>query len=162
MKKYGVTFQVRLGSFRLKISPYTVFSISYLAYLVSDNQIKDTKGLIMFAEERLGENRVRFIEDNIYDLWWLAVKLGNTYQKESTAALVLWGPLECFPGMCETPESIAKLAVRLLEGSDGAVADFCCGDGSFLLEAVNRERVLHISALKAMRRSGKWLQSGWN
>ena len=129
----------KVREFSLKISPYTVFSISYLAYLVSDNQIKDTKGLIMFAEERLGENRVRFIEDNIYDLWWLAVKLGNTYQKESTAALVLWGPLECFPGMCETPESIAKLAVRLLEGSDGAVADFCCGDGSFLLEAVNRE-----------------------
>ena len=108
IEKYGVTFQVRLGSFRLKY-PHIRFSV-YLIWhiLLVIIRLRTRRGLIMFAEERLGENRVRFIEDNIYDLWWLAVKLGNTYQKESTAALVLWGPLECFPGMCETPESIAN------------------------------------------------------
>lgn len=121
------------------ISPDLVLWMSYLVYLVSSNQIKDTRELLKFVEDELDEKRRWFIDNSICDLWWLAVRLGKKYQKESMEALLLWGSPEWRSGMCETPESITGLAVRLLEGSGGTVADFCCGCGSFLLEAVNRE-----------------------
>lgn len=124
------------------VSPYKVFCISYLAYLAADNQLKDAKSLMRFTDERMDEKRRRFIEDNIDDLWRLAVKIGTAYQRESLAASVLWGPLweDSRYGFFETSESIVKLSAALLEGTGETVADFCCGCGSFLLEAINREK----------------------
>lgn len=124
-----------------EVSQYKVFCITYLAYLAADNQLKDAKSLMRFTDERMDENRRRFIEDNIDDLWRLVVKIGNAYQRENLASLVLWGPVceDSKWGLIETPESIVKLTAGLLEGTDETVADFCCGCGAFLLEAACRE-----------------------
>ena len=132
-----LSFKVK--GFSSDITPCTVFCVFYLAYLAIDNQIEDTMSLVMFVEKKLDIKRRSFISRNICDLWWLAVKLKADYSKEQIAALMLRGVPEWNLGMCETPESIVRLAGMLLEGTGGTVADFCCGAGSFLLEAVNRE-----------------------
>ena len=140
LEKIGMDILNKIKEVSDAVSPCKIFCISYLAYLAAENRLKDTKSLIRFAEENIPEGQRVFIEKNIDDLWWLAVKLGSTYTGENMAAVLLWFPMSMNQSdSIDTPESIIKLANRLLEGTNESVADFCCGWGQFLLEALGRE-----------------------
>jgi type I restriction enzyme M protein len=61
-------------------------------------------------------------------------------KKEITALAALM-PHEKAPGLLATPLSIIRLAERILDiGPGERAADFCCGAGTFLLDACRRNR----------------------
>lgn len=123
------------------MSPYTVFCVFCLAYWAADSQIKDTRNLMKYVEENLDAERGRFIEENINDLWYVSIKLSNTYPKEDlmAASLLFTAPRDNYIGRRETPESIISIAGLILAGVNETVADFCCGSGSFLLGIQDRD-----------------------
>lgn len=124
-----------------KVSLYTAFCVYCLAYWAADNQIKDTRNLMKYVEEKLDKEQGEFIWKNINDLWYISIKLSGAYPKEDlkAASLLFTAEGEHSMGRRETPGSIIKLAGLILAGTDETVADFCCGSGLFLLGVQDRD-----------------------
>lgn len=122
-------------------SSYTVFCILCLACWVADKQIKSIWELITFVQTELAREQVDFITANINDYWRISIELGSKYTEESLVAAALWFkmPIRYSLGEKDMPESLIELANLILAGTDETVADFCCGKGTFILAAQDRE-----------------------
>ena len=123
----------------MAMTPNNIFGIAYLSYLVADNGIENIKELKEYVETELPLEQSLFIKDCVGDSWSVAIDLGYSYTTETLVATLLWMPLSSgrFGAECETPESVAKLATRILDIKEEKVADFCSGMGNFLLEAID-------------------------
>ena len=129
-------------SYRMKdasgVMPVKVFGMAYLAYLVADNGIENTEELIEYVKNELPIEQSLFVREAIGDAWSVAIDLGYSYTTETLVATLLWMPTSNgrYGAEMETPESIAKLATKVLNIKDDNVADFCSGTGNFLMEAI--------------------------
>lgn len=129
-------------SYRMKdvsgVMPVKVFGMAYLAYLVADNGIENTEELIEYVKNELPIEQSLFVRETIGDAWSVAIDLGYSYTTETLVATLLWMPTSNgrYGAEMETPESIAKLATKVLNIKDDNVADFCSGTGNFLMEAI--------------------------
>ena len=115
-----------------------LFGITYLAFLVSDNNIENEEELIEYIDNRLPVEQTLFVKEAVKDAWSVAIDLGNSYTTKILAATLLWMPASGgrYGAEMETPESIAKLAIKILNIKNDNVADFCSGMGNFLMEAI--------------------------
>lgn len=118
--------------------PSQLFGVAYLAYLVADNGIENTEELIEYVKNELSIEQTLFVREAIGDAWSVAVDLGYSYTTETLMATLLWMPTSSgkYGAEMETPESIAKLATKILNIKNDNVADFCSGTGNFLMEAI--------------------------
>lgn len=118
--------------------PSQLFGVAYLAYLVADNGIENTEELIEYVKNELPIEQSLFVREAIGDAWSVAIDLGHSYTTETLVATLLWMPTSNgrYGAEMETPESIAKLATKVLNIKNDNVADFCSGTGNFLMEAI--------------------------
>lgn len=118
--------------------PSQLFGVAYLAYLVADNGIENTEELIEYVKNELPVEQSLFVREAIGDAWSVAIDLGYSYTTETLVATLLWMPTSSgkYGAEMETPESIAKLAAKILNIKNDNVADFCSGSGNFLVEAI--------------------------
>lgn len=129
-------------SYRMKdasgVMPVKVFGMAYLAYLVADNGIENTEELIEYVKNELPIEQSLFVREAIGDAWSVAIDIGCSYTTETLVATLLWMPTSNgrYGAEMETPESIAKLATKVLNIKNDNVADFCSGTGNFLMEAI--------------------------
>lgn len=72
------------------------------------------------------------------DCWQKILPLAGKYSPEDFAVAAMIQNIDgLFGGNEETPESVLKLAQRILNiKQDEAVADLCCGTGSFILSSI--------------------------
>lgn len=137
-----VTFEI---ASRMKetnnIMPSQLFGVAYLAYIVADNGIENTEELIEYVKNELPIEQSLFVREAIGDTWSVAIELGCFYTTETLVATLLWMPTSNgrYGAEKETPESIAKLATKILNIKNDNVADFCSGTGNFLMEAIGRD-----------------------
>lgn len=118
--------------------PSQLFGVAYLAYLVADNGIENTEELIEYVKNELPIEQSLFVREAIGDAWSVAIDLGCFYTTETLVATLLWMPTSNgrYGAEMGTPESIAKLATKVLNIKNDNVADFCSGTGNFLMEAI--------------------------
>lgn len=118
--------------------PGQLFGMAYLAYLVADNRIENTEKLIEYVKNELPIEQSLFVRESIDDAWSVAIDLGYSYTTKTLAATLLWMPTSNgrYGAETETPESVAKLATKILNINNDNVADFCSGTGNFLMEAI--------------------------
>ena len=124
-----------------EIKSKNVFATAYLAYLVADNKLQNTKELSNYVETELSFEQSLFLKECIGNLWTVAIEIAHDYTVESLLATILWMPISNRRSEInsETPESIVNLATRILNIDNEKVADFCCGVGNFLINAVEQD-----------------------
>lgn len=120
------------------LMPTQLFGMAYLAYLVANNGIENVEELIEYVEKELPVEQSLFVREAVKDAWSVAIDLGVSYTTETLVATLLWMPTSNgrYGAEMETPDSVAKLATRILNIENDKVADFCCGTGNFLMEAI--------------------------
>lgn len=136
-----ITYEIAMRMRDLnRFESHKLFGTAYLAYLVAENGIADTKELIEYTEKELPIEQALFVKESIGDSWSVAIDLGVSYTTEALAATLLWMPISNgkFGGEMETPECVAKLAAEILDIKNEKVADFCCGTGNFLRQAIEK------------------------
>lgn len=127
---------------RIKDSGYTslinVLSVCYAAYLSNKNKITEKEMLIEYLKNNLIEQQFLFIKENVGTLWSLVIEVAREYKSDTLLAVVLFMKTSTgrFGAENETPESIVKLAQKILKPSKESVADFCSGIGSFLSNSI--------------------------
>ena len=121
-------------------SIYGGFCLAYVSYLSLKNAIKNVHQLMEYVELTFSPERVSFIKENIKNLWNVAIEIAEEYSEDELLATVLWWQLQGnrLVGECETPQSIVKLANKILQISNDKVADFCSGIGAFLVSAIEK------------------------
>lgn len=125
-----------------EIKSKNVFATVYLAYLVADNELQNTKELSNYIENQLSFEQSLFLKECIGNLWSVAIEIAHDYTVENLLATILWMPISnrrSEPNS-ETPESIVNLATRILNINNEKVADFCCGVGNFLINAIEQDK----------------------
>ena len=125
-----------------EIKSRNVFATAYLAYLVADNKLQNTKELSNYVETELSFEQSLFLKECIGNLWSVAIEIAHDYTVENLLATILWMPISnrrSEPNS-ETPESIVNLATRILNINNEKVADFCCGVGNFLINAIEQDK----------------------
>jgi len=122
----------------ISYAPENIFGVAYLAYLVANNGLENVNELSEYVQKELPEERTLFVKECVGDAWDIAIDVGQFYSAEAFVATLLWMPLSSgkMGAEFETPESIAKLAAKILNIKNDSVADFCSGTGNFLLEAI--------------------------
>ena len=120
------------------VMPTHIFGMAYLAYLVADNGIENVEELIEYVDKELPMEQALFVREAVKDAWSVAIDLGVSYTTETLVATLLWMPTSNgrYGAEMETPDSVAKLATRILNIENDSVADFCSGTGNFLMEAI--------------------------
>lgn len=120
------------------IMPTHIFGMAYLGYLVADNGIGNVEELIEYIDKELSVEQALFVREAVKDAWSVAINLGVAYRTETLLATLLWMPTSSgrYGAEMETPESVAKLATKILSIKNDDVADFCSGTGNFLMEAI--------------------------
>lgn len=115
---------------------------AYIALVMGETGTSETGDVTSAIKERLGDGfAYEYVASNIGDSWvGLAAALRERFTDDELRDLVLYyDGNERYgkaAGQFSTPESISKLALSVLDVSDGqSVADLGCGGGSFLLDA---------------------------
>ena len=100
--------------------------------------IENVEELIEYVEKELPVEQSLFVREAVKDAWSVAIDIGVSYTTETLVATLLWMPISNgrYGAEMETPDSVAKLATRILNIENDNVADFCCGTGNFLMEAI--------------------------
>ena len=127
------------GTSEIKLK--NVFATVYLAYLVADNELQNTKELSNYIENELSFEQSLFLKECVGNLWSVVIEIAHDYTVENLLATILWMPIlnrRSEPNS-ETPESIVNLATQILNINNEKVADFCCGVGNFLINAVEQD-----------------------
>ena len=125
-----------------EIKSKNVFATVYLAYLVADNELQNTKELSNYIENQLSFEQSLFLKECIGNLWSVAIEIAHDYTVENLLATILWMPISnrrSEPNS-ETPESIVNLATRILNINNEKVANFWCGVGNFLINAIEKDK----------------------
>ena len=123
-----------------EIKSKNVFATVYLAYLVADNELQNTKELSNYIENQLSFEQS--LKECIGNLWSVAIEIAHDYTVENLLATILWMPISNrkSESNSETPESIVNLATQILNINNEKVADFCCGVGNFLINAIEQDK----------------------
>ena len=122
----------------IAVMPTQLFGMAYLAYLVADSGIENVEELIEYVDKELPMEQTLFVREAVKDAWSVAIDIGVSYTTETLVATLLWMPTSNgrYGAEMETPESVAKLATKILSIKNDNVADFCSGTGNFLMEAI--------------------------
>ncbi|WP_029319373.1 N-6 DNA methylase [Butyrivibrio sp. AE3004] len=125
--------------------PLLYYVLVYSAYLAQVNNIEDKEELISFIETKISEQRAMFIKELARENLGIAIKIAKAFSENDLLAYLYVLPRENAGrdgGVYETPESISKLALKILDiKEDDRVADFGSGLGDFItLAAENAEQ----------------------
>lgn len=120
---------------------YKVFGVTYLAYLAKVNKLETAKELSDYVAEQLPIEQGLFLKESVNNSWSMVIEISGAYSAATLLATVLWmqpsnGKAE---GESGTPDSIINLANKILDVKQEKVADFCCGVGNFLVNAVGQD-----------------------
>lgn len=120
---------------------YKVFGVAYLAYLAKVNKLETAKELSDYVAEQLPIEQGLFLKESVNNSWSMVIEISGAYSAATLLAAVLWmqpsnGKAE---GESGTPDSIINLATKILDVQKEKVADFCCGVGNFLVNAVGQD-----------------------
>lgn len=120
---------------------YKVFGVAYLAYLAKVNKLETAKELSDYVAEQLPIEQGLFLKESVNNSWSMVIEISGAYSVATLLAAVLWmqpsnGKAE---GESGTPDSIINLATKILDVQQEKVADFCCGVGNFLVNAVGQD-----------------------
>lgn len=85
--------KVRMQECIKNVSTLNLFIVFLLAYLASENQIKDAIGLYLFVNRKMPKEQKHIIMENINSFWPMAIELANTYTKGSLKAAVFYIPV---------------------------------------------------------------------
>lgn len=117
-----------------------VFAVVYAAYICKESEIDSEKALDEYLQSMEDQPKKEFLAAYLKAQYSLVLSIARKYDTETLLAYLYklpgWesGRVD-EPQLC-TPESINKLAIRLLEIQDSDhVADLGCGIGGFLLAA---------------------------
>lgn len=138
----------KIGNYMKGIGPcdtQTCFVLVYLAYVALVNDIDNIEDLILFIENNVSEERAMFVNEIARDNIEIALQLSKTLTEKDLLLYLYVYPREGaskFGGENGTPESLSKLAIRVLDFKDkDRVADFGSGSGDFLtLATEGREK----------------------
>lgn len=116
--------------------PKQNFILVYLAFVALTNEIDNIDDLLFFIEDKISEQRAMFAKEVARDSIEIALQLSKTFSEEDLLAYLFVFPREYsgrFGGEYGTPESLSKLAVRVLDIKENErVADFGSGAGDFI------------------------------
>ena len=109
---------------------HSYFEFVYAAYLASLNHADNTKALRSLIVSRF-EPRTLYEDDKLN----LALQLAKEHSAVALLAYMYVCPkYDKDEEVCRTPESISRLALKILDAQPGeTIADFGCGFGDFLL-----------------------------
>lgn len=119
---------------------YAAYAVSYVIVKANSLTSCDLSSLDSFlASGEVNENISCFVKEMLGKTWDIVTRVANRYDVNAFKALLLYNHSyqikSCADG---TPTQLSKLACRVLEISDGEyVADYCTGQGSFIVEAFN-------------------------
>lgn len=131
-------------SSQLKNGYYTFpYAAAYTSLLYIKNNMVDIDELEKYVENNLSETRRLFIEENLMRDYRFVSDFSARFSELELAAFILrfegYGGLKS--GEFRTPESVSKLALRILQIKDNeTVADFGSGIGCFLCQALMENR----------------------
>lgn len=112
------------------------FALVYVAYVAQENKIDNIEDLLSFVEENVSEQRAMFVKGAAQDNIEVALELSSAFSKNDLLFYMLVFPRELsgrYSGEYGTPESISKLATKVLEIKENEmVADFGSGCGDFI------------------------------
>ncbi len=123
------------------VDPILSFTLVYLAYTVHTSEMDNLEKLFSYIEEKISPERVMFLKQIVKENGEIALRLSNEFSENDLLAyLRLYPGEEGSKGGGEygTPESISKLALKLLNIKDKErIADFGSGVGGFINLASN-------------------------
>lgn len=125
--------------------PKQNFVLVYLAFVALTNEIDNIDDLLFFIEDKISEQRAMFAKEVARDSIEIALQLSKTFSEEDLLAYLFVFPREYsgrFGGEYGTPESLSKLAVRVLDIKENErVADFGSGAGDFITLATEGHEI---------------------
>ena len=115
---------------------HSSFALVYAAFVAQENELDNRTDLLSFIEENTSEQRAMFVNEAIQDNIDVVFELSKSFSKNDLLSYMLVFPRELsgrYSGEYGTPESISKLATKVLEINENEeVADFGSGCGDFL------------------------------
>lgn len=116
------------------------FALVYAAYLSSEYSIDNTDDLFAYIEKNISEQRALFVKETTGKFIDAAFKTAKEFAKSDLVGylFVYPGDTAKLGGECRTPDSISKLAVKILGiKKEDTLADFGCGTGDFIIQAAD-------------------------
>lgn len=128
--------ELSLGDSRLN------FVLVYIAYIVSINKLDDINQFFSYVKETISEQRELFVKEIVGGNFEIAFQLSKIFSDKELLDFLFKYPREDSKkssSMFETPNSLSRLALRLLDIKEGErVADFGSGAGDFISVAVKK------------------------
>lgn len=128
--------ELSLGDSRLN------FVLVYIAYIVSINKLDDINQFFSYVKETISEQRELFVKEIVGGNFEIAFQLSKIFSDKELLDFLFKYPREDSKkssSMFETPNSLSRLALRLLDIKEGErVADFGSGVGDFISVAVKK------------------------
>lgn len=118
-----------------------IIATAYLAYLVKKEELLNENELIKFIDQNLPDTQRYFLKDGTSDAYWKTTfEIAELLSLDALLSVVLWNSNtgEKFGAMNGTPNSIVKLAYEILNPKNDRLADFCSGEGVFLMFAASQ------------------------
>ncbi len=120
----------------------TSFVLAYSAYVALQNGIETVDDLLTHIESKVSEQRALFVKSIGVDKLGIVFHLTGKFSVDDLRDYMRACPKDVYgksAGLFETPESISKLALRILDAKSGeSVADFGSGFGDFLTLAAGQ------------------------
>lgn len=143
VEKYAREIYIRLREID-ELSFARIISTAYASYIVRENKLQSADELLAYIDQELPESQRYFLRDRTSESYWdYVIELSKVFASEQLLAVVLWyssGLYSKYEAELDTPESIVKLAHKILKPQNEDVADICSGVGSFLVHtALNSE-----------------------
>ena len=113
----------------------TCFALVYSAYVALMNGIENVDDLLTHIESTVSERRAMFVKSIGVDKLSIVFHLTKKFSADDFRDYMYANPRndDWRGAELETPESVSKLALRILDVKPGeSVADFGCGLGNFL------------------------------
>ena len=118
------------------LAEYAAYSVAYVIVKAADNETADLSSLDLFVTScKIEEDIALYLSDSLRGIWDFVIRVKDAYDTDMYAAFLLFNEGNDQYDFGSTPESILKLAIRLLDIKENDnVADFCDGKGSFIRE----------------------------
>ena len=120
----------------------TCFVLAYSAYVALRNGIENVDDLLAHIESKVSERRALFVKSIGVDKLGIVFHLTREFNADDFRDYMRACPKDNYgksAGLFETPESVSKLALRILDAKSGeSVADFGSGVGDFLTLAAGQ------------------------
>ena len=121
------------------LPPQSCFALVYAAYMAALNNVDNTKDLLSLITTKASERRAIFVKSLAGENLHLAFQLAKEHTADELRAYLYVCPRIDKYGECGSPESVSKLALKILGAKPGeTIADFGSGLGDFLQLAAER------------------------